>query len=102
MIANSEVEKIIANVLRERLGKNGFSRSDVVFDEDFDGEEIIRVTAHVETPVADVDELFDSVYAIRDQLLKAKDKRFVFLSQDYPGSREIENEDEGDSSRGTH
>lgn len=98
---NTEVEKIIGNVLQERLKKNGFSGLDVVFDEDFDGEKIIRVVAHLKTPVSTVDELFDSVDAIRQRLLEVDDDRFVFLTQDYPGASEPESDDEDDVS-GAH
>ena len=55
------VKQGVAGVLNERLAKNGYADADVKFEEDFDGEEIIRVTVHLSELVADDDELYDSV-----------------------------------------
>ncbi|HEY8162721.1 MAG TPA: hypothetical protein VIF34_10710 [Methylocystis sp.] len=98
MVPNAQAEKIICGVLQERLKNNGYSGSDILFDEDFDGEKIIRVIAHLEKPVSTVDELFDSVDAIRQQLLENHDDRFVFLAQDYPGANEPDVGEEDDGS----
>jgi len=88
MLSNHEVEKLIASVLHERLEKNGFLKSDVQFDYDFDGEKIIRVTAHVEKRVTSADELFNSADEIQKRLLQSDDERFVYLKQDYPGAED--------------
>lgn len=88
MLSNVEVERLIASVLSERLEKNGFFKSDVQFDFDFDGEKIIRVTAHVEKRVTNANELFSSADEIRERLLQSDDQRFVYLKQDYPGSED--------------
>ncbi len=95
------VKQVVAGVLSERLAKNGYSDADVKFEEDFDGEEIIRVTVHLSEPVADDDELYDSVGLIRKKLAQAGDDRFVFLRQDYPGADDFDGEGE-DAPRGAH
>jgi hypothetical protein len=97
----TEVREVVSGVLSERLSKSGYSGIDVAFEEDFDGEEIIRVTIHLAQPVENVDELYDSVGVIRDQLSKSGDDRFVFLNQDYPEADDFDDEDEG-LSRGLH
>ena len=92
----AQIEKIVTAVLRERLSDNGFSKSDIVFDEDFDGEKVIRVTAHFEKPVENADEFSETIDAIRVKLLNLGDERFVFLSQDYPGSEDESQVDDDD------
>ncbi len=94
MMKQSQVHKIVNDVLALRLGSNGFSKSDVTFEEDFDGTEIIRVTAHFENPVDDVRLLMDSQSAIRRTLIKGGDDRYVFLRQDFPGNNFDDDVDE--------
>lgn len=84
----TQVKEVVTGVLSHRFAKNGYSSADVNVEEDFDGEEIIRVTVHLAQPVENIDELYDSVGEIRDHLQKEGDKRFVFLDQDYPGAEE--------------
>jgi hypothetical protein len=97
----TDVKQVVTGVLRERLAKNGYSNADVKFEEDFDGEEVIRVTVHLSEPVANADELYDSVGLIRKKLAQAGDDRFVFLRQEYPGADDFDGEDE-DASGGAH
>lgn len=92
MLNKSQVETIVADVLREQLGGYGFAKADIGYEEDFDGEEIIRLTAHLDTPVEDVRVMMESADAIRVRLLDADDTRYVFLSQNYPGAGD-KNED---------
>ena len=95
-----EVREILRSALRDeaepipRLGSRiaarfagrGLVGSDIVFDEDFDGDKIIRVTAHFNRPLGDTAEsLFDARDAIRARLIEAGDNRFVFVSRDHPG-----------------
>ncbi|MGA8170716.1 MAG: hypothetical protein WB816_07785 [Methylocystis sp.] len=89
----TQVREVVTGVLSERLAKNGYSSADVKAEEDFDGEEIIRVTVHLARQVEDIDELYDSVGAIRDRLQQEGDRRFVFLSQDYPGADDFPDEE---------
>jgi len=88
MLTKVEVERVIEDVLSDRLKAAGFLKSDVQFDTDFDGEKIIRVTAHVENPVINADDLFTSVDEIQSRLLKSDDARYVYLRQAYPGSED--------------
>ena len=100
MMKQFEVQKIVDGVLAQRLGTNGFSKSDVTFEEDFDGAEIIRVTAHLEKPVDDVRLLMDSQSAIRRTLMDCGDDRYVFLQQDFPGNNFDDDVDEDDEEPG--
>jgi hypothetical protein len=95
------VKEVVTGVLRQKLAKNGYSNADVKFEEDFDGEEVIRVTVHLREPVVNMDELYDSVHVIRNRLAQAGDNRFVFLRQDYPGADDFDDEDE-DRADGAH
>lgn len=97
----TRVREVVSDILSERLSSRGYSGADVAFEEDFDGEEIIRVTVHLARPLDNFDDFYDSVGAIRDRLMKEGDDRFVFLNQDYPGANEIAEEDDGPS-RGVH
>jgi hypothetical protein len=94
MITEAAVQKIVSEVLRERFGKLGFVNSDVVLDEDFDGEKIIRVMAHFDR-LRDVGEsLFDAADTIRTRLIEAGNDHFVYVSRDYPGSSDELSADE--------
>ena len=86
MLYRSQVETIVDDVLREHLGGHGFAKADIGYEEDFDGEEIIRVTAHLDTPFEDVRVMMEAADAIRVRLLDEDDTRYVFLSQNYPGA----------------
>lgn len=98
MSTEAEVRKIVSEVMQARFGKRGLAGSDIVFDEDFDGEKIIRVTAHFnQRPEDSAESLFDARDAIRARLIKAGDNRFVFVSRDYPGAaNELGSEEEAE------
>jgi hypothetical protein len=97
----AQVKEVVAGVLSHRFAKNGYSSADVKVEEDFDGEEIIRVTVHLARPIESDDELYESVGEIRDRLQQEGDKRFVFLNQDFPGADDFGGEDD-DFGPGTH
>ena len=94
MTTEAAIRRIVSEVLGERFANLGFVNSDIVFDEDFDGEKIVRVTAHFDRPQDVGESLFDAADAIRSRLIKAGDNRFVFLSRDYPGSFDEEESDD--------
>ncbi len=98
MLTRIEVDAIAKAVLSEKLSQDGFIGSDVWFEDDFDGEEIIRVKAKLEKHIDDVEKIMSSVSEIRLRLLDRDDDRFVFLDQSYPGSEILDQgeEDEGD------
>ena len=97
----AQVKEVVAGVLSQRFSKNGYSSTDVLVEEDFDGEEIIRVTVHLERPLENTEELYESVGEIRERLQQKGDKRFVFLTQDFPGANDFGGEDD-DVAQGTH
>jgi ribosomal 50S subunit-associated protein YjgA (DUF615 family) len=94
MMTEAAIRKIVSEVLRERFGKLGFVNSDVVLDEDFDGEKIVRVMAHFDRSRDVGESLFDAADTIRARLIASGDDRFVFVSRDYPGSSDEEGSDE--------
>ena len=94
MMTETEIRKIVSDVMRERFAKLGLVDSDVVLDEDFDGEKIVRVMAHFDRPRDVGESLFDAADTIRTRLIEAGDDRFVFVSRDYPGSDDEEESDE--------
>jgi hypothetical protein len=100
MMTEAEIRKIVSEVMQARFANRGLVNSDVVLDEDFDGDKIIRVTAHFNRPPEDTAEsLFDARDAIRARLIEAGDNRFVFVSRDYPGASDDEGGAEEEAER---
>lgn len=93
-MTEAAIRKIVSEVLRERFARLGLVNSDIAFEEDFDGEKIVRVTAHFDRPQDVAESLFDAADTIRAKLIGAGDDRFVFISRDYPGSSDEEGADE--------
>jgi hypothetical protein len=94
MTTDADIRKIVADVLRERFAKLGLVNSDVSLEQDFDGERIVRVTAHFDRPRDVGESLFDAADTIRARLIEAGDDRFVFVDRDYPGSFDEDESDE--------
>jgi hypothetical protein len=94
MMTEAAIRKIVSDVLGERFAKLGLVNSEVVLDEDFDGEKIVRVTAHFDRRRDVGESLFDAADTIRARLIEAGDDRFVFVNRDYPGSSDEEESDE--------
>ena len=87
MIAEAEIRRIVSEVMQARFANRGLVHSDVILDDDFDGEKIVRVTAHFARRPGDAAaSLFDARDAIRARLIEAGDDRFVFVRRDYPGA----------------
>lgn len=84
MLTDEKIQQVVASVLRERFGDSGLLNSEITDDEDYDGIPIIRVQAHFDRPVAKVDDLVRAVDAIRAELVKMGEDRYVFLTHDYP------------------
>ena len=94
MSTEAEIQKIVSDVMQSRFANRGLVNSDVGFEEDFDGEPIIRVTAHFDRRRDVGESLFDAADAIRARLINAGDDRFVFVDHDYPGSSDEKRSDE--------
>ena len=94
MLTEAAIRKIVSEVLWERFGELGLVNSDVVLDEDFDGEKIIRVMVHFDRPRDIGESLFNAADTIRTRLIEAGDDHFVYVSRDYPGSSDEEGSDE--------
>ncbi len=98
MTTEEDIRKIVSEVMQARFASRGLAGSDVVFDEDFDGDKIIRITAHFnQRPEDSAESLFDARDAIRARLIEAGDNRFVFVRRDYPGAAdELSSEEEAE------
>jgi hypothetical protein len=101
MTTEASIREIVLDELRTRFANRGLVNADVVFDEDFDGDKIVRVTVHFSEPREQAAEsLFDAADAIRARLIEAGDDRFVFVRREYPGaSDEIGSEEEAERTR---
>ena len=94
MMTDAAIREIVSDVLRERFAKQGLVNSDVILEDDFDGERIVRVTAHFDRRRDVGESLFDAADTIRARLIAAGDDRFVFVDRDYPGSSDEDETDE--------
>jgi hypothetical protein len=100
MTTEADIRKIVSEVMQARFASRGLTGSDIVFDEDFDGDKIIRVTAHFnQRPEDTAEALFDARDAIRARLIEAGEDRFVFVSRDYPGAFEGGSDEETERTR---
>lgn len=98
MVTDADIRNIVSEIMQSRLASRGLVSSDIVFDEDFDGDKIIRVIAHFNRPPEDTAKpLFDARDAIRARLIEAGDNRFVFVRRYYPGAAdELASEEEAE------
>ena len=94
MISEAKVKSIVKDVLATTLAGSGLVTSDINFDEDFDGEKIVRVTARLKSAPDKGERLHEAMDEIRDRLVRAGDHRFVFIRADYLGSAEEDAADE--------
>ena len=89
MTTEADIRKIVSEVMQRALCEVvGSLNSDVVLDEDFDGDKIVRVTAHFNRRPRGTapSPCLTRRDAIRARLIEAGDDRFVFVSRDYPGA----------------
>ena len=93
-MTDNQINQIVTGILRDRLEQFGFARSEVKSDLDFEGSPIIRVTAQYENGRVPSDQLIDSLHAIRSELLRLGEERFVFLESEYPGPKEPDEDSE--------
>lgn len=94
MILEAKVKEIVSKVMEEKFGTSELRDKEVDFEDDFDGEQIIRVTAVFRTDSVASESLFEAATAIRTQLKQAGDDRFVFVQRKPPENAGAEREDE--------
>jgi hypothetical protein len=94
MTPNAEIKKIAEAVLQTQFASSKIVGCRVDAEEDFDGAEIVRVTAVSEIPVENAEERLAANTAIRDALLQRGDNRYVFL--DIEVSSERPDDEDGD------
>jgi hypothetical protein len=93
-MTDAEINEIVSRILRARLEQFGFAQSRVNSESDFEGSPIIRVTARYENGRVPSNQLTDSLHAIRSELLRRGEERFVFLDSEYPGQEEADEDTE--------
>lgn len=93
-MSDAAIREIVSDVLHERFATLGLVSSDVSLEDDFDGERIVRVTAHFDRRRDVGESLFDAADTIRSRLIAAGDDHFVFVTRDYPGFDEEESDEE--------
>ena len=90
-MTDQEISRIVNDVLRERVPAAGFKGAEVMSDQDFDGDPIIRVTAHYERrPRTKPDPLITAVHDLRSALIDQGEDRFVFLDNDVEDEQQVE------------
>jgi hypothetical protein len=97
MATEAAIRDIVSEVMQARFANLGLVNSDIDFEEDFDGDKVVRVTAHFDRREDLGESLFDAADTIRARLIEAGDDRFVFVRRDYPGSmEELESDEESE------
>ena len=87
-MTDQEITVVVSRIIADRVTEAGFRGAEA-----FDGDPIIRVTAHYERrPKAKPDPLIDVVHALRSALIAQGDDRFVFLTNDVAEERQVEEE----------
>jgi hypothetical protein len=93
-MTDDEINAVVSELLRGRLGDAGFEYATVKSEEDFDGDSIVRVTAHFNNGRVPTARLIDAMRDIRSELIPRGEERFVLLSGKYSDEHEDEDEDE--------
>lgn len=77
---HNEVDVIVSRILSDKLTGTGYQRAETQEDKDYDGDPIIRVRVYFDHPMNDSKPLLESTHAIREELLRQGDDRYVFIS----------------------
>ena len=83
-LTNAEIQSVASEILSIKLGDKSFQDAAIAIEKDFDGEDIVRVTATLHRPATDADLLFEAASDIRQRMIETGDDRFVFVRQNYP------------------
>lgn len=78
LMTDAAVKRVARPLLAKRFKKYGLKDLFVSEEEDFDGENILRMIAQVEKPVP-TDELVSAIGDVRTALLEKGEERFVFM-----------------------
>jgi hypothetical protein len=89
-MTESEINKIVSKILRDRLKDFGFQRASVHPEQDFDGSSILRVTAHIKRHDVPSSRLTEALHEIRSKLLSKGEERFVLLGSDSSSEEAVE------------
>jgi hypothetical protein len=93
-MTDEEIEKVVSSLLRDRFKDFGFERSTVKSEEDFDGESILRVSAHFNNGKVATNRLIDALHDIRSELITRGEERFVLLNSEYLGEEDNDEDTE--------
>ena len=89
---DTDINKIVSKVLREKFKSAIFKNAKVESQEDFDGGSIIRITAFFKKDDVASDKMIEAMHGIRAELLKKGEERFVLLDGKYPHEENIDEE----------
>lgn len=87
-MTDQEIQGAVSRILGMIAPEAGFVGAEVRSDIDFDGESIIRVTAKYERRPTARDALIDVVHALREDLIRRGENRFVFLTNEIASERQ--------------
>jgi len=91
-LSPEDVREVALPLLRQRLGRFAFDDVSVREEEDFDGENVLRLTADVAVKVP-AKALIDVTADIHSALRRQGDERYVYVSTRRPGSEKQGDED---------
>jgi hypothetical protein len=89
-MTDTEIEKIVSEILRRHLKQFGFQGAEVHSEIDFDGSPIIRVRALYSDENAPTGAITRSLHDIRNELLDRGEERFVVLEGQYLGAKAVD------------
>jgi hypothetical protein len=83
-MTDDEINAVVSELLHKRFDDIGFERSTVKSDLDFDGDSILRITAHFNNKELPSGWLVDTLHDIRSELRHRGDGRIVILHSAVP------------------
>lgn len=90
-MTDQEITSLVSSILREHVPDAGFRGAEAISGVDFDGDPIIRVTAHYDRrPSSMPDPLLNSVHVLRSALIDKGEDRFILLTNDVAAERQSE------------
>jgi hypothetical protein len=83
-MTDDEINAVVSELLHQRFDDIGFERATVRSDRDFDGDSILRITAHFNNADLPSGWLVEALHGIRDELIGRGEERFVILHSAVP------------------
>lgn len=87
-MTEAEIGGVVSQAVRRRFPAADQEGVDVRIFDDFDGDQVLRVTVHYKTRPAPRPEMVSIVHDIRDALIAKGEERFVLLTNDIMDERQ--------------